>query len=269
MMLASCVRKPLRASSTFVSAFRSFSTQKVQSTSKPASTSQIKPGFSKPIKAIGFPLTPLDDKYARFRQTIEKIVVPSRLLDEHKFPSGPFIADRLFIKVCQRIPQKITQAIDVFKSLSDAIATTGPIKLNIGQLYITPSQQGNEVSDLKSIVRVSLRPTLEQSEQERFDKLFRTITDKLYSDKILANNYIGNSIPSMVCMARFNTAFDITALVELLEQFGTTDISGLIKIGGAVNVDLGNFEINEVILQKLLWSRIVDPASEPLASIKL
>ncbi|KIJ45839.1 hypothetical protein M422DRAFT_250624 [Sphaerobolus stellatus SS14] len=266
-MLASSVRQPLRASATLVSARRSF-------TSQAPSSTLFRVGTLAPCNVVGFPLTPLDDKYARFKQIVEQTVVPSRVRRGRVYPkTSPFIGNHLFLNVSRSVSGKDQETdnkiINALQSIRDDLAAVGPFKLSMGELSVLPKEKGNVPRDPSAIFQITLRPTLEQSERERANKIFRTIALTLYEAGIIKKNADIDPVFSAVCVSRYNTTFDITALVESLKEFGATDLSRLTEAGGSVNVDLGNFEVNEVILQKLLWVKIADPETKPLTSVKL
>ncbi|KIJ31804.1 hypothetical protein M422DRAFT_53183 [Sphaerobolus stellatus SS14] len=116
--------------------------------------------------------------------------------------------------------------ISVLQNLSDAVVTIGPIKLNIGQLCVL-SKRTDALLDLKYIVQISLRPAMEQSERKS------SINSSLHDTSIISKYPTKfDIIISTVCINHYNTAFDITALVESLKHFGATDLRGLTKIGG-------------------------------------
>ncbi|KIJ45841.1 hypothetical protein M422DRAFT_29524 [Sphaerobolus stellatus SS14] len=265
-MLANCVRQPLHAFPAFAPRCHSFSTLTKEGDTQAPKNTPSRPRVLR--HAVGLPLTPLDDKYAEFLQSIEKTIIPGR---EAPNPSDIFV-NPLRIRIYQPVKSNTdcTKLADGLQSIRETLATVGPIKLNIGQLYALPVK-GNQPADPSKFIarQISLRPSLNKAEMEKLNKLFRTVTDKLKEDGFITRPANDIPIPTVTCIPTYiKVVFNTSTFVESLKKFGATDLSGL-KTGGDIAVDLGNFKINEITLEQLLHGTFTIAGSEPLAKIEL
>ncbi|KIJ54521.1 hypothetical protein M422DRAFT_24467 [Sphaerobolus stellatus SS14] len=220
----------------------------------------------KPGHAIFFPLTPLDNKYTSFIETVKQKVDPRQLEPAKSYPSDVmFVTDSpgFFL---YHIPVRLEQTmlpkiVETLEKLRGTLASTGPLKLDFGDI-IFPS------INLEAVSRLTLQPTA-SSDHERLSKLFRLITAGLYESQVIRQ--LPTSAPDLRArvLGRWNTVFDATALPVSLKDFGAIDPqTELINSPGRVKLDLGTFEVSEVVLRKFEFKMFADP-TEPLVRIKL
>ncbi|KIJ45843.1 hypothetical protein M422DRAFT_46432 [Sphaerobolus stellatus SS14] len=249
--------------------------------------------LTKELIAILLRVTPVDSKLSKFLETVKKTVVPCQRVSAKPYRENlPFVTSSLAMIISRcyfayKIP--FAPTMEALESLRNELASIGPIKINFGTLRIPPplSTTHPNSADPNLVGRMWLEANGDASELEKLGNIYSayrsgsltayhpsyhsylrtdTIGTKLHTSNIIKNAPtppLGYRAP---LIARVNTLFDLTTFQEALKEYGVSE--SLLETRG-VKLDLGSFEVREIVVQKIHADSIIHAEDESFFKIQL
>ncbi|KIJ45789.1 hypothetical protein M422DRAFT_29505 [Sphaerobolus stellatus SS14] len=162
-------------------------------------------------------------------------------------------------------PHYILPFLEALEGLRDTLSSTGPIKINLGNLVFPQPPEGVPFTP-ESVPYMRLESHSEE-EKKQVAKITSRVINALHSVHILTPSRETPDV-FVTLAGRPNTTLNIKPLAKLLRDFGGPTISKF-KSAERIKLDLGSFEIREIEVRKVHWYSFTSEIDKPVLRIRL